>query len=310
MEIVFLGSGAFGLPTLKALSERHDVKAIVTQPDRPAGRGKTLTPTPIGDHAATAMAGVPLLKPADVNEDEVSSAIRRIDADAWVVIAFGQKLSAPLLEGVFAINLHASLLPRWRGAAPINWAIIDGDEVTGNSVITLAERMDAGLVLGQSEGRRIESQTAGDLHDVLALDGPGVVEEVLSAHASGQVRGQAQDESLVTLAPKLGAKDRWVDLAQPAEACVRRINGLSPWPGVTLRVGDVELKALRAEPGEGGGQSEAGRLVDPEAGLVSCGDGLIRLLEVQPAGKRPMSWGDLVRGRRLSAGIEVDGGRG
>lgn len=310
MDIVFLGSGAFGVPTLDALRTEHEIKAVVTQPDRPAGRGKTLTPTPIGAMCATSMPDTRLIKPVDINATDVADDIRSLAADAWVVIAFGQKLSPALLSDVFAINLHASLLPRWRGAAPINWAIIDGDDVTGNSVITLADRMDAGLVLGQSEGRSIGSQTTGDLHDVLAAEGPALIERVLEAHTRGVLEGQTQDESKVTLAPKLSGKDRWVDFTQPAKTCMRRINGLSPWPGVSLRIGELTVKVLRAESGPPATESEPGRLVDLEEGLVACGDGkTVQLLEVQPAGKKPMTWLDLTRGRSVPAGVIVDGGR-
>lgn len=311
MDIVFLGSGAFGLPTLDDLRTRHRVRAVVTQPDRPAGRGKTLTPTPIGSWCARALPDTPVIKPENVNAPETAGWIRGLEADAWVVIAFGQKLSAALLEGVFAVNLHASLLPRWRGAAPINWAILAGDEVTGNSVITLAERMDAGLVLGQSSHRAIGEQTTGELHDLLASDGPGAVDRVLAAHAAGTLEGAVQDESLVTHASKLSAKDRWVDFRKPANACMRRINGLSPWPCVTVTVGDVSMKVLRAARGEAETESEVGRLVDVDGGLVSCGDGgTVRLVEVQPASKRAMAWEDFARGRSVEAGTPVDGGVG
>ncbi|XOV74482.1 MAG: methionyl-tRNA formyltransferase [Phycisphaerales bacterium] len=158
LRLVFFGSGAFGLPTLKHLASTHQIEAVVTQPDRPAGRKRALTPTPIGAWAEEHLPSVPLLKPENVNEADQLDLVRSFDVGSpderrggWVVIAFGQKLSKRLLADRFAINLHASLLPRWRGAAPINHAILAGDSVTGNSVITLADRMDAGLVLGQSE---------------------------------------------------------------------------------------------------------------------------------------------------------------
>ena len=167
MRLVFFGSGAFGLPTLAHLAHcgKHDIAAIVTQPDKPAGRGGNLTPTPIAAWAAENLPGVPILKPPKVNAPEIIAEIHRLAAapsgsshptsdiphPTFVVIAFGQKLSTRLLENAFAINLHASLLPRWRGAAPINAAILAGDKLTGNSIITLADRMDAGLILAQTD---------------------------------------------------------------------------------------------------------------------------------------------------------------
>jgi methionyl-tRNA formyltransferase len=207
VNIVFFGSGAFGLPTLQSLAKHHTIAAVVTQPDRKAGRGKALTPTPIGAWAAEHLPGVALHKPDNANEPAVRDAIRA-HADkaadlAWVVIAFGQKLSPELLADRFAVNLHASLLPRWRGAAPINAAVLAGDRETGNSVITLADRMDAGLVLGQSRRPIGPTQTAGELHDLLAEDGAPLVLEVLERHADRVLEPSTQDADLVTLAPKM-----------------------------------------------------------------------------------------------------------
>ncbi len=311
MRLIYFGSGAFGLPTLAALAGTHELAMVVTQPDRAAGRGGRLTPTPVGLWTAEHAHGVPLLKPERVNEPSVVERVRAVQADAWVVIAFGQKLGRPLLEGRFAINLHASLLPRWRGAAPINAAILAGDAVTGNSVITLADRMDAGLVLARSE-REIElATTAGELHDQLAADGPALVLGVLAAVAEGTLRPAAQDESLVKHAPKLSRADAWVDFAAGADECRRRINGLSPWPGVQAELegpgGTGPLKLLRAAPASAHGRSASpGALLDASCGVVACGvegdGGAIRLLEVQPVGKRPMRWEDFARGRVIAEG--------
>ncbi len=331
MDVVFFGSGAFGLPTLRVLCEVHCVRAVVTQPDRPAGRGGKVTPTPIGRFAQESMQGTPLLKPERVSADDVREVIRDFRVDAWVVIAFGQKLSEELLDGVFAVNLHASLLPRWRGAAPINAAILVGDTETGNSVITLADRMDAGLVLGQSRRPIGERDTAGRLHDALASDGPGLVLDVLEQHEQGRVHEVVQDETLVTLAPKLSKRDGWVDFSDAAAVCRSRINGLSPWPGVTVRFRAEPLKLLGSErvsreseedsvsradpgavrseiPGEIPGEVP-GTIVDVDDGIVVCGEGAIRLLEVQPPGKRAMSWEAFARGRRVMRGERIEGNR-
>ncbi|MBS0196562.1 MAG: methionyl-tRNA formyltransferase [Planctomycetes bacterium] len=309
MEIVFFGSGAFGLPTLAHLSEKHRVTGVVTQPDKPAGRGGTLTPTPIGAWAAQHLPGVPLFKPEKVNVPDVRDQIRALPASAWVVIAFGQKLGAALLEGKFAVNLHASLLPRWRGAAPINAAILAGDSVTGNSVITLADKMDAGLVLGQSK-RPVEPRTtAGEMHDLLAADGPALMEHVLQEHAAGALSPRVQDESLVTLAGKLSKADGWVDFRRSAVECRQRVHGLTPWPGVTAKFRGAGLKLLRVEALEQGHDYAAGTIADAETGIVACGDGTaLRLLEVQPEGGRAMAWSDFARGRRPIVGDAIVGG--
>ncbi|MEO1585151.1 MAG: methionyl-tRNA formyltransferase [Planctomycetota bacterium] len=305
MRIVFLGSGAFGVPTLTTLLAEHEVAAVVTQPDRPAGRGGKLTPTPVSDAIAAlgADAKPPLLKPESINAPGPREQLRALDADAWVVIAYGQKLGQDLLEDVFAINLHASPLPRWRGAAPIHHAVLAGEKETGNSVITLADRMDAGAVLGRSRRPIEPTHTTGELHDLLAADGPPVVQEVLTRHASGTLAPEVQDESRVTLAPKLSRAAAALDLSETCERVRCLVNGLSPWPGVGAALGGEGLKLLRAGPVTGSlPEARPGTIVDAEAGLVMCGEGAIRLIEVQPAGKRPMAWEAFARGRGIESG--------
>lgn len=262
-----------------------------------------MTPTPVGSFAAERLPGVELLKPERVNEASVRDRIRGWAADAWVVIAFGQKLGRSLLADRFAVNLHASLLPRWRGAAPINAAILAGDARTGVSVITLAEEMDAGLVLGWA-GRALDaSLTAGELHDVLAADGVGVVLDVLARRAAGTLVGEAQDPALVTYAPKLGKADGWVDFSEAAGVCRCRVHGLTPWPGVGIVLDGVALKLLRVGVEAGGHDAEPGTLLDV-SGLIACGGGTVmRLLEVRPSGGRSMDFASFANGRRLVAGM-------
>lgn len=306
MKLVVFGSGAFGVPTFAALARGHDVAMVVTQPDKPAGRGAMVTPTAVAAWAAAAVPETPVLKPERVNAPEIVDRIRAVGADAWVVIAFGQKLGRALLDGVFAINLHASRLPRWRGAAPINAAILAGDAVTGNSVITLADRMDAGLVLGMSERAIPASISAGELHDQLSADGPELVGRVLAEHRAGTLRGAAQDDSLVTIAPKMSKADAWIDLSRPADEARRRIHAFNPWPGVAGTIDGVAVKLHRAAADIAPtGPREPGRLLDAGSGLFRCGDDAggrptaLRIIEIQPVGKRVMAWGDFARGRTL-----------
>jgi len=307
MNIVFFGSGAFGVPTLERLAERHTLKHIVTQPDRKAGRGRKLTPTPIAQWAAEHALGVPVLKAEHVNDHEVVERIRAVDADAWVVIAFGQKLGSALLADRFAVNLHASLLPRWRGAAPINHAILAGDKQTGNTVITLADRMDAGQILGQTRRPIEPTVTAGELHDLLSGDGPDLVLEVLEHHESGSLDPHRQAENEVTLAPKLSKDDGWLNFALPADFNNRVVNGLTPWPGAATALHGRRLAVRRAEHSDAHAQEEPGTIIDPELGLVACGRGTVmRLLEVQPAGKRTMPWADFARGASIGKGDRFD----
>jgi methionyl-tRNA formyltransferase len=302
MNIVFLGSGAFGVPTLERLTQEHTITGVVTQPDRKAGRGKVPTPTPIGEWAAEHLPDVPIIKPEKINTDEARDVVRSWEADAWVVIAYGQYLGSKLIADRFAINLHGSRLPRWRGAAPINAAIVAGDATAGNTVITIAKEMDAGYMLAQSERPIEPSQTASELHNQLSIDGPDLVMRVLDDHANNRVEMVEQDASLVTVASKMLKSDGWIDFSQSADACRCRINGLSPWPCVTVEHRGQPLKVLRAESFMTDSQSVAGTIVDANAGLVSCGTGTLRLLEVQPAGKKAMDWGSYANGRQVKDG--------
>lgn len=318
LRVVYFGSGSFGVPSLARLVEEHQVTAVVTQPDRPAGRSQKPTPTPIAQWVASHHPGLLIFKPANVNDVSASTQIRSLPADAFVVIAFGQKLGQPLLADRFAINLHASRLPRWRGAAPINHAILAGDAETGNSVITVTEKMDAGDVLAQSTRAIDPGVTAGELHDQLAEDGPALVLDVLSRQAAKTLSPQPQDAALVTLAPKLSKTDGWVVFSQPAEMLRRRIHGLTPWPGVAVLFRGEPLKILhvRCMPAPGLGDSPSvarpvpGTIVDAGGGIVACGGGTtIRILDVQPAGGKTMPWSDFARGKRVQASETLVGGK-
>jgi methionyl-tRNA formyltransferase len=298
-EVVFLGAGAFGIPVLETLARAGRVRLVVSQPDREAGRGKRPTPTPVSEFALAH--GLPLLRTPDCNAPADRARIREAASGAaMVVIAFGQKLSPELLEGVFAINLHGSLLPRWRGAAPVQRALMEGDAVAGVSVISLAARMDAGVVYAAAPRAIGPRETAGELHDALAALGPDVVSGVLARWAGGTLSHAVQDEPSATRARKLSRADAWVDLAQPASRVRARVNGLNPWPGCGAEVDGRALVLRRCEEVEetSGAAKPAGTL---EAdGTVWCGQGAVRILEVQPPGGRTMDFGAWARGARLS----------
>ncbi|MGP1345470.1 MAG: methionyl-tRNA formyltransferase [Phycisphaerales bacterium] len=313
MRIAFLGSGAFGLPTIKALQQHHHLVAIATQPDRPAGRNKRHTPTPIAQWAHEHAPDTPLFKPDNINEPAHREPLRAIPADAWVVVAFGQYLSTPLLADRFVFNLHASRLPRWRGAAPIHHAILAGDTATGNSIITIARTMDAGDILAASHRDITPTTTTGDLHDALASDGPPLVLSVLEQHARSAVTATPQDESLITLAPKLSRDDAIIDFDRPADQVRRHINALSPWPGVAATFRDTRLKLLRAAPEQPGADAAPhppGAIIDPHAGAIACANGSsIRILELQPAGRTPQTWAQFANGARPTAGEQLHAAR-
>lgn len=296
MRIVFLGSGAFGLPVLKRLSSSHEVVLVVTQPDRPSGRGRAMTPTPIGEWAE--QAGVPCMKVQDINEPDVRDRVRAFKADAWVIIAFGQKLGEPLLADIFAMNLHASLLPRHRGAAPIHHAILVGDDRTGLSVITIADRIDAGDVMGQCDTEIRSDETTGELHDRLALLGPELIEGVLASHADGSIQSIKQDESMVTIASKLSKSQATVHFDQPAVSVRNGIHGLVPWPGCTIAIGPHRLRLLRAEVVDLEESTEPAGTLAPD-GTVACNPGHVRFIEVQSPGKRSMAFDEWLNGHPL-----------
>ena len=307
LRLIFAGSGAFGLPALRALLDAgHSILQVVTQPDRPAGRGRELTPTPVGEFAAGA--GLPLIRTGNINHETLP------DADVMVVIAFGQKIGdGPIHRPrLGSVNLHASRLPRYRGAAPINWAILRGETITGNSVIRLAQKMDAGAVLAQSELKIGDVETAGELHDRLALDGATLVPRVLASLADGTAREMAQDETLATLAPKLSREDARLDWSRPAGEVAARIRGLSPWPGCRVALRDAEgaelgrLRLLRAReaPDDEGTRWRPGEIM--VSGCVQCGAGSVEIIECQPEGKRPMSLADYRRGHRWHAGLQLE----
>ncbi|HJN72034.1 MAG: methionyl-tRNA formyltransferase [Phycisphaerae bacterium] len=292
MRIIFLGSGEFGLPTLTRLHEAHEVQAVITAPPRTAGRNRKPRMTPIGSFAHDH--NLPLIEPENINDPQFVSRIKACNAEAMIVIAFGQKLSREVIGNHFAINLHASLLPKWRGAAPINAAIVHGDEVSGVSVISLADRMDAGLVYGTRSINIAETEIAGELHDRLSALGPDLVCEVLE----GDRVGIEQDESLVTIAPKLSRSDARLDLSEDAESVARKVRGFSPWPSCHLLISGIDCKILRAIPNTKTGN--IGELM--EDGLIATGNGSIQILELQPSGGRPMTWVDFCNGRQIRMG--------
>lgn len=304
-SIALLGSGAFALPTFEALLVAQEqlgvrIACVVTQPDRPAGRGRGSQPTPVGQWAA--QRSLTLHKLEDVNAPEARTQVGVGALDLFVVIAFGQKLSEEFLGSTTAINLHGSLLPAWRGAAPIQRALMAGDVEVGVSVIGVASRMDAGRIFAQARARVGEAESAGELHDRLAVLGAPVMLDVigrLGTGAIGAADGSSQDEAQVTRARKLSRQDAWVDFRQSAHLVRARINGLCPWPGVDALIEGRAVKLLRAckvEVGSPGG--EIG-VIGPD-GIVRCGEGCVAILQVQEAGGRVVTWEEFARGRRIS----------
>ncbi len=308
MDIVFLGTGDFAVPALRALhAASQRIVAVISQPDRPAGRGRKVNPTPV--RVAAEELGLPHIQTADLNGLDAAEVLGV--AELGVVAAFGQKIGPAFLGALphGCINIHGSLLPRYRGAAPYQWAIINGDETTGITIFQINERWDAGEIWTRRETAIGETETAEELHDRLAELGAAAIVEILPAIASGTQRPQPQDMSQVTRAPKLSKQDGIVDWAEPARRVARRINGLWSWPSAacTFAAADGRRERLlvaRArvvdESAEPTAERPPGALLDDLT--VQCHPGRVQLLEVRPAGSKLMTFDAYANGRRISPG--------
>jgi len=309
MRIVFLGSGVFAEPTLRWLAASpYEVPLVVTQPARAAGRGRKLTRTPV--RAVAEELGFEVLEVENINELETIERLRSLGAHVGLVIAFGQKLSDEVLATTPAgyINLHASLLPKYRGAAPINWAVVRGEERSGCTVFRIVQRMDAGPVLVSRWTMIKPEETAGELHDRLARVGVDAVQAALAMHEGGAVpEGTPQNDAEATPAPKLKKSDGVIDFAQSAREVTRHICGMTPWPGATTRYQSQEgrweeVTILRARPAEDPATPELEPGTIDDRRYVAAADNFIEILEIKPSSGRIMSWQEYVNGRHVAAG--------
>jgi methionyl-tRNA formyltransferase len=300
LRLIFMGTPEFAVPTLRALAERgHEIVAVYTRVAKPSGRGMKLQPTPVEQEARRL--GVAVLTPTTLKTPEAQQEFAAHHADAAVVVAYGMILPQAILDvtplGCF--NLHASLLPRWRGAAPINRAIMAGDAESGVIVM----KMDAGLDTGDvALAERIavtDAMTAADLHDTLAPLGAGLMARAMGALERGDLRLTPQSDRGVTYAAKIDKAEARIDWAKPARAVLRHIHGLSPFPGAWCEMpieGEARVKILRCELAASSGAP--GELRD-ERLTIACKEGAIRILELQRAGRQPMKAEDFLRGAPL-----------
>ncbi len=307
MNVLFFASGAFAIPTFDRLRQSsHAIVGVVSQPDRPAGRGRTLTPTPLAAHAAAL--GYAVQKSDNVNAVDFIAWAAARQADVIVAIAFGQKLSDALLAvaTLGGINLHGSLLPAFRGAAPVHAAILSGASVTGVTVIRLSNIMDGGDILASGEVPIGDDQTAGELHDALADAGAGLVPAVLDKFAAGNTAGTPQRLELVSKAPKLSRAMGWVNFSATAAAVSAGIRGLSPWPGCSIRfiapdgIKTIDAHALKCRVVDVRSPSAAGTVLE---GLrIACGTGAVELLTIVPLGRKQMDMRAFANGYGLKPG--------
>jgi methionyl-tRNA formyltransferase len=296
-RIVFMGSPEFAAPILHALAEAYPVVGVVTQPDRPSGRGRTLTEPPV--KLAAQQLGLPLIQPTKLRQPEAMAQLRDWAPELIVVAAFGQILRQDVLElpAFGCINVHASLLPRWRGAAPIQAAILHGDPQSGVTIMCMDAGVDTGALLSQAQEKITPADTAASLSARLAVLGTKLLIDTLPRYLNGEVQPQPQPELGVTYAPMLKKEDGLLDFSQPAESLARRVQAFNPWPGTFFLWQAEPLKIHRASAIAGllaeGKRSTRGGLP-----VIGTADGLLVLEEVQPAGKKAMPGKVFLQGAR------------
>jgi methionyl-tRNA formyltransferase len=307
MRLVFLGTPDFSVTVLAALAAAgHEIVCAYSQPPAPRGRGQALKPSPV--HAFAEGHGVPVRTPASMRDPAEIAAFAALGADAAVVVAFGQILPREVLEAprLGSFNLHASLLPRWRGAAPIQRAIMAGDEQTGVEVMRMTEGLDEGPVLATATVRIGPRDTAGDLHDRLAAAAADLIVRTLPDIEAGRAVETPQAEDGVTYAKKIRTKEARIDWTRPGREVDRKIRGLSPFPGAWFLLptdkGEVRVKALLSAFEDVDG--EPGTMLDDNL-LVACGDGAVRLLKVQREGRGAQDAEVFLRGQPAAQGARL-----
>ncbi|THD85299.1 methionyl-tRNA formyltransferase [Aliigemmobacter aestuarii] len=298
MKIVFMGTPEFSVPVLEALAATHEVSCVYTQPPRPAGRGKKDRPSPV--HARAEALGIPVCHPVSLRNAEAQADFAALDADVAVVVAYGLILPQPVLDAprLGCLNIHASLLPRWRGAAPIHRAIMAGDAETGVCIMQMEAGLDTGPVLLREETAIGDGETTGDLHDRLSGMGARLIVRALADLPN--LRAEPQPDAGVTYAAKIDKAEARVDWTRPAAEVDRHIRGLSPAPGAWCEVGGERVRLLRSRPADGSGTP--GQVL--HGFTVACGTGAVEILQAQREGKRPMDAAEILRGMALPARLD------
>jgi methionyl-tRNA formyltransferase len=307
LRLIFMGTPDFAVPTLAELAAHgHEIAAVYTRAPKPAGRGMKEQVTPVEREARRL--NLPVLTPKTLRTTEAAETFRAHKADAAVVVAYGLILPQPILDGtrLGCFNLHASLLPRWRGAAPINRAIMAGDDASGVMVMKMDAGLDTGDVAMAERLAVTDSMTASDLHDALARIGAALMVRAIDALERDEMNLVPQSVDGVTYAAKIDKDEARIDWTKPAREVLRHCHGLSPFPGawseIELDGQPVRLKILRGELASGRGAP--GEMIDANL-TVACGEGAIRILELQRAGKQPMMADVFLRGTRLPEGSRM-----
>lgn len=307
LRVVFLGTPAFAVPSLEGIVRSGaELRAVVCQPDRPKGRGLELQPPPTKVWALEK--GLPVHQPEKVRQGRLRALLEPYEPDVLVVTAYGRILPPEVLElpRFGAINAHASILPKYRGAAPIQWAIAKGEAVTGISVMQMDEGLDTGDVLLVRETPIGSEETAAELHDRLSVLAGEALEAALIALSRGELTPTPQDHARATLAPPLRKEDGLLDLRLSSRELVNRIRGFQPWPGAVLFRDGKPVKVFRARAAPGTGAAPGTVISAGESIAIETADGVLDVLEVQPEGRRRMSAREFVAGYRLAAGDRFD----
>jgi methionyl-tRNA formyltransferase len=306
MRLIFLGTPAFAVPTLEAIvAAGHEVAAVLTQPDRPSGRGQNAAASPV-KQAALGL-GLTVYQPERVRRPEALEYLRGIPIEAMVVVGYGQIIpqAAIDLAPLGIINVHASLLPKYRGAAPIQWAIARGETRTGVTTMRIDAGLDTGDMLLKAETEIGPEENAVELGARLAAMGADLLVETLDGLRAGRIVGEKQDHAEATLAPLLKKEDGAIDWSQPAQTIHNRVRGLQPWPGAQTGFRGVPLHVWKTKsPTRGSGADRGarptGRIVSLKPLVVACGEGDLELLEVQLEGRKRISAADFANGQRLT----------
>ncbi|OGW49298.1 MAG: methionyl-tRNA formyltransferase [Nitrospirae bacterium RBG_19FT_COMBO_42_15] len=305
MKIVFMGTPEFAVPSLNALlSSKKEITAVVTQPDKPSGRGKKLTPPPV--KAAALNSGVAVLQPERIKDEEFVNTLREINPDVIVVAAYGKILPKDIirLPRYGCINVHASFLPRYRGAAPINWAIINGEKETGITIMQMDEGLDTGSILLQKGIEITKEDTAGTLSNKLSKIGAELLIEGLNAIEKGEIKLIPQDNSKASYAPMLKKEDGQIDWTKGAEDIYNMVRGMDPWPGAFTYYKGELWKVWKVRHGDTG-KGLAGEILaaDKDRIDVASKDNVISIIEIQPANKKRMTVSVFLRGHKVEAGV-------
>ena len=304
LRLIFMGTPDFAVPTLVELAARgHEIAAVYTRAAKPAGRGMDVQPTPVEREARRL--GLPVLTPKTLKDEAAQAAFRAYNADAAVVVAYGLILPKPILDAprLGCFNVHASLLPRWRGAAPIHRAIMAGDKECGVTIMKMDEGLDTGAIAMAERVAIAPDMTAGDLHDVLARLGADVMLRALAAAERGTLTLTPQPEADVTYAAKISNEETRIEWSKPWNEVHNYIRGLSPYPCAWFELDGVRVRALRSTKGDGSGAP--GTVVDGQL-TIACGSCAVRLTQVQRAGKQPMGAEEFLRGTSVKAGARLN----